>query len=98
MTIVINETNKIYDVTLSKWSGSGYGPDCFSDLEALAGLNIAEDEDGNIHMSKDDFDNLIDWWKEQVDRANNGEETEENILDPVEDENTWELSVEELPR
>ena len=70
MTLYVNGVAK--NVELRNWRGDGwncgYTPDYFYDLET----NFADGQD----VTAKEYQDLIDFWKSEVDRHNAGEETE----------------------
>lgn len=91
----IKVNNKIYDVTLKRWTPSGYTPDCFQDLETNINFNDAL----NLpECSPEEFENLRNFWEEETRAANTGAESE--LLELSEDEKArgekWRLSVEDV--
>lgn len=60
------------EITVKSWNGSGYGPDCFDDLE----INFPEDhkktDDGAYVCTSGEYESLKDWWSEEIEAMNNG--------------------------
>lgn len=74
--IIINSTdNSRVDVSLYIWRGgwdAGPEPDVLQDLAASDLNECPRDEDGNPMMSADMLKDFIDWWTDEVARANTG--------------------------
>lgn len=75
MKIINTTTNKSVDISLRRYRG---GFDCDTEPDALQDLAEADlndcprDEDGNPMMSADMLKDFIDWWTDEVARANTG--------------------------
>ena len=74
--IIINSTdNSRVDISLRRYRG---GWDCDTEPDALQDLAAADlnecprDEDRNPMMSADMLKDFIDWWTDEVSRANTG--------------------------
>ena len=70
---IIIDADTAFTVTLRKWTGHEYEPDCFHDMEPNFPRDNTVDADGAIHTTQAEFDDLIDWWRTEVDNANHGE-------------------------
>lgn len=69
MKLIIKETNEIKTLEMRIWDGDQWGVDFFNDAEH----NVP---DGSI-VSIDDYNEIISYWEDQVERHNAGEYTEQ---------------------
>ena len=78
MKFYIAETKEFREITLCPWTGSGYGPDCFADLEVC--FPLTHDRlagDGAYICTADEYAQLAEWWVEEV-RLMNAREIGQN--------------------
>lgn len=98
--IIINSTdNSRVDISLRRYRG---GWDCDTELDALQDLTAADlnecprDEDGNPMMSAAMIEEFIDWWTDEVARANTGRDGDglQGLTDAeIERGDEWMLTV-----
>lgn len=103
--MIIKTESKIINISLKLYRGgwnAGYEPDCFSDLENGSfareyGKGREEGSDA-ILASDADTQNLINWWQEECDTANGGEDGECLVAlseDEIARGDEWTLFVDE---
>lgn len=99
--IIINSTdNSRVDVSLYIWRGgwdAGPEPDVLQDLAASDLNECPRDEDRNPMMSADMLKDFIDWWTDEVARANTGRDgdgLQGLTVDEIDRGDEWILSVE----
>ena len=103
--MTIKTEAKIINITLKLWRGgwdAGYEPDCFDDMDNgsfAREFGKGTEEGGTAILANDeDAKNLISWWQDEVDTANQGEDGE--CLVPLTEEerdngDEWNLDVDE---
>ena len=69
--MTIRTETRTVKITLSLWK-DGCGPDCFDDMESNFTRSHACDDDGRAIATDAEVDELIGWWKEEVENANKG--------------------------
>jgi hypothetical protein len=89
--MLIKVESKIYEITLKKWTPSGYTPDCFQDLET----NIGTNEALNLpECSPEEFEELRNFWEQET------HDEESEFLGLSEEEKArgeeWRLEVEDV--
>lgn len=100
MRISTIDTNRRYEVTLQLFGEFTSPPDIFSDVEPNFPREWPMDDENNYIMCPQKaFDNMIKWWSDEVEDANDGFATE--VLVPLTkkkiDEGFWYcLSVDEI--
>lgn len=57
MKIIINETEKAYNLTMQEWTGNSWGPDMAGDI--ILDSSFAWDEDCQAYRMDGSLDNLI---------------------------------------
>lgn len=79
MKFYITETKESKEVTLRPFTyGSGYGSDCFHDLECNFPLDHDRLEGDDAYIcTAAEYDALVEWWTEEVRCMNAGEEGQE---------------------
>lgn len=99
--IIINSTdNSRVDISLRRYRGGwdcGLEPDALQDLAAADLNDCPRDEDGNPMMSADMLKDFIDWWADEVARANTGRDGDGLCgltADEIDRGDEWMLSVE----
>ena len=78
MRFYLTDTREEKEITVRPWTGSGYGPDCFGDLET----NFPQDHetvegDTAYRCTSDEYAELVDFWTEEV-RCMNDREIGQN--------------------
>lgn len=73
MKFYLTDTHEEKEITVKSWDGSGYGPDCFYDLE----INFPEDHErvdgGDAYIcTSEEYEELKEWWEEEIEAMNNG--------------------------
>lgn len=68
MKFYLTDLNKYVEITCRPWiPGSGYGPDCFSDLEDNLAIDYTKEEGGDAWvMPAEDYMEIAEWWAEEV--------------------------------
>lgn len=74
--MIIHTNKAIYKISLREYkNGFGYlSPDYFDEVENLSGWDTWKDEDDNLCMNDDDINAVIDWWEDEVNYVNNGDD------------------------
>lgn len=73
MKFLLSDTNEIKEITVKSWNGSGYGPDCFYDLETnFTQCHETVDADGTYICTSKEYEDLKFWWEEEILAMNNG--------------------------
>lgn len=80
MKFYLIDTQEEKEITVKSWNGSGYGPDCFNDLE----VNFQEDhemvDDGDAYIcTSKEYEELKDWWEEEIEAMNEGRPGNEDM-------------------
>ena len=109
MDFKVKDTGKVATVELNRWHhgfNAGWDIDESQDLMASAVDGLELDDDGNYLISQAELDELIDWWQDEVNKANAdpyeycgdgltgtryGYNPEDCVNDPDPDE--WHLSI-----
>lgn len=78
---LIKETKELKTVEAKEWRSDHYLPDCFDELEDLKGKYTYNHDEGYYEISKEDFENMVDWWESEFENwkqgfADSGEEFE----------------------
>lgn len=100
MIIINSADGSRVDVSLYIWRGgwdAGPEPDVLQDLAAADLNDCPRDEDGNPMMSADMLKDFIDWWTDEVARANTGRDgdgLQGLTAEEIERGDEWVLSVE----
>lgn len=73
MKFYLTDTHEEKEITVKSWNGSGYGPDCFYDLE----VNFPEDHEkvdgGEAYIcTSEEYEGLKEWWGEEIEAMNEG--------------------------
>lgn len=73
MKFYLTDTQEKKEITIRSWDGSGYGPDCFNDLET----NFKDDHDYDYDLdgflcTSEEYEELKAWWIDEVDAMRNG--------------------------
>ena len=67
MRFYLTDTHEEKEITVRPWSGSGYGPDCFFDLETSFPLDHARaDGDTAFLCTSAEYAELVDFWTEEI--------------------------------
>lgn len=66
MLVKVQETQKVYEISLKGWDGSAWSVDLSNDL-----LTDMDYQDG-MEMSQKEFDEYVEWLEADVERYNNG--------------------------
>lgn len=67
MEFILTDTNERKEIVVRPWTGSGYGPDCFSDLECNAPQLYKKEEDGTAYCcTSAEYDELKEFWTEEI--------------------------------
>ncbi|RGU89555.1 hypothetical protein DWW31_18630, partial [Clostridium sp. AF15-17LB] len=67
MKFYLKDTAEEKEITVKRWDGSGYGPDCFNDLEVLFPMEHEELEDEETYIcTSKEYEELKDWWEEEI--------------------------------
>ena len=69
-----NVNDEIKEITMKVWDGSQYSPDFFYDMETHR-YNL--DEDGIQHISAEEYAEIVNYWREEVETANDGSYSEQ---------------------
>lgn len=100
--MTIKTESKIVRVALRLWRGgwsAGYEPDCFQDLEPNFPRDHGYDRGWDAILASDaDTQAMIDWWKDECDSANRGEDGECLVAlteEELERGDEWNLIVDE---
>lgn len=73
MKFYLANTREEKEITVKSRKGSGYGPDCFSNLEVNFPVAHESVEDGEAYMcTSEEYEELKEWWEEQIAAMNNG--------------------------
>lgn len=83
MDFKIIETGKIVEIRIVN---DDTGCDGFADMEIQFPLNHERDDDGNIICTQDEYDDLKEWWVNEVENWANG--TTDN-MDEIEPDDGW---------
>lgn len=106
--MTIKTEKRLVDISLRYWRGgwnAGYEPDCFQDLEPNFPVQFPEREENEdgfpcaILCPEKELVELIDFWSEECDLANEGETGDvlEALTDAeIENGDGWNLFVNEL--
>lgn len=73
MKFYLTDTHEEKEITVQIWNGSGYGPDCFYDLE----INFPAYHDkvygGEAYIcTSEEYNDLKAWWIDEIDAMQNG--------------------------
>lgn len=80
MKFYLKDTAEEKEITVKSWNGSGYGPDCFNDLEVLFPMEHAELEDEETYIcTSKEYEELKDWWEEEIKAMNEGRPGNEDM-------------------
>lgn len=92
MEFVAIDTAKKYDVSLRIWSDArqSWGEDLLAYFEDDLSTHIFA-EPGTAIMTQRQIDEMIEFYKNEIDRANAGNQGD--VLEPVEDEERYDLDV-----
>lgn len=75
MTFFLSDTNEYKEITVREWNGSGYGPDCFGDLETNFPIIHKMDEGSDAYIcTASEYDDLVEFWVEEIRCMNDGEQ------------------------
>lgn len=78
MRFYLTDTNEEKEIVVRPWTGSGYGPDCFGDLEFCFVQDHARaDGDTAYRCTSGEYAELVDFWTEEV-RCMNDREVGQN--------------------
>lgn len=100
MKIINTTTNKSVDISLRRYRGGwdcDIEPDALQDLAAADLNGCLRDEDRNPMMDADMLKDFIDWWTDEVARANTGRDgdgLQGLTADEISRGDEWMLSVE----
>ena len=79
MIFRIKETEKQFAVTLRVWENDcqNWSPDCYDDVGVTDWERFPRyNDDENIRLiSQDDFNKLVEWWTDEVDYFNSGNDS-----------------------
>lgn len=88
MKFYLVDTKEEKEITVKSWNGSGYGPDCFNDLEVNFPANHEREEGGEAYIcTSEEYEELKDWWIEEVEAMNNGTQAHDMDYGEQPDEN-----------
>lgn len=74
MKFYLKDTQQTKEITMKEWNGSCYNPDCFYDMEICFPEDHPERyEDEYIVCTSKEYEELKDWWEEEVAAMNAGE-------------------------
>lgn len=80
MKFYLIDTQEEKEITVKSWNGSGYGPDCFNDLEVLFPMEHEELEDEETYIcTSKEYEGLKDWWEEEIEAMNEGRPGNEDM-------------------
>lgn len=73
MKFYLTDTKEEKEITVRNWNGSGYGPDCFYDLEINFPENHERIDGGDAYIcTSDEYEELKDWWEDEIEAMNSG--------------------------
>lgn len=73
MKFYLTDTKEEKEITVKSWNGSGYGPDCFGDLEINFPADHERVDGGDAYMCTfAEYEGLKEWWEEEITAMNNG--------------------------
>lgn len=100
--MTIKTEKRLVEISLRYWKGgwnAGYEPDCFQDLEPNFPMQFPEREEYAILCLEKELVELIDFWSEECDLANEGEPGDvlEALTDAeIDNGDGWNIFVNEL--
>lgn len=60
-------------IAVKRWDGSGYDPDFFGDLEINFPVDHERVDGGDAYIcTSEEYEDLKDWWEEEIEAMNNG--------------------------
>lgn len=75
MKFYLTDTREEKEITVKSWNGSGYGPDCFYDLEINFPMNHERGDGGEAYIcTSEEYEGLKEWWEEEIYAMNEGEQ------------------------
>lgn len=74
MEFYLTDTGETKEIIVRPWSSSGYGPDCFNDLETATPELCEKNEDGAYICTSEYYEELKEWWEEEVLAMRNGQQ------------------------
>lgn len=75
MKFYLTDTHEEKEITVKSWNGSGYGPDCFYDLEINFPMDHEMVDGGEAYIcASEEYEGLKEWWEEEIDAMNEGEQ------------------------
>ena len=75
MKFYLTDTREEKEITVKSWNGSGYGPDCFYDLEINFQMDHERGDGGEAYIcTSEEYEGLKEWWEEEIDAMNEGEQ------------------------
>lgn len=78
MTIITTDTKKTITITLKTWDGSQWSADMFDDMEDIfAATHDRLPGSDAISATQSEVDDMIDYWKSEVEAANSGKYSEQ---------------------
>lgn len=73
MKFYLIDTKEEKEITVKSWNGSGYGPDCFYDLEVNFPADHEKVDGGDAYIcTSEEYEGLKDWWEDEIAAMNNG--------------------------
>lgn len=73
MKFYLIDTQEEKEITVKSWDGSGYGSDCFYNLEVnFPGNHERVDGDSAYICTSEEYEELKEWWEEEIEAMNNG--------------------------
>lgn len=82
------DTNEEKEITVESWNGSGYGPDCFYDLEVNFPADHERVDGGDAYIcTSEEYKELKKWWTEEIAAMNNGTQAHDMDYSECPDDN-----------
>ena len=72
MKFYLTDTQETKEITMKNWTGSGYTPDYFYDMETYFPEEHEKDDDCNILCTSAEYESLKEWWEDEVEIMRNG--------------------------
>lgn len=88
MKFYLKDIREEKEITVKSWNGSGYSPDCFGDLEVNFPAYHERVDGGDAYIcTSEEYEELKDWWEEEIEAMNNGTQIHDTNYNEQPDEN-----------
>lgn len=90
MLFKIIETSEVYDVRLKEYNlyDDSWSPDLWADL-STEWYELQSTDDGEYLIKQDDFTDMVEWWRNEIDNFNNDVEYISDVFGSREDYNEY---------